>query len=296
MTPLGAFFDSYYRLRPVNATFTGVHDHDHRLPDWSPEGLGAALDEMRALRRVLSDSLQRLRPHRGPQRGPHARQPREGPERGSRAGVARLAADVGIRGEMSATARDGGAPSPVEKKIADLDLAIAFLDVQIAEHESDHFQRGNPSLAAGEAIFGIITLMTRPFAPTSQRVDTAIARLTAIPGFLHGARRSIADVPDAWRAKCLRECVGAGRLLGDGIRTWIAIESVDHRRAGHLTRAAAVAMQAFEDFRVWLERDAAAAPSDRCASGPKLFDLLLARGHWCDRAREQARACVLLGE
>src|SRR6185503_14170498 len=54
MTPLGAFFESYYRLRPVNATFTGIHDHDHRLPDWSPDGLASAADEMRALRRSLA--------------------------------------------------------------------------------------------------------------------------------------------------------------------------------------------------------------------------------------------------
>ena len=51
---LDAFFESYYRLRPVNATFTGVHDHDHRLPDWSPEGLAAGADEMRALRASLA--------------------------------------------------------------------------------------------------------------------------------------------------------------------------------------------------------------------------------------------------
>ena len=37
----------------MNATFTGVHDHDDRLPDWSPEGLAAAVDEMRALRASL---------------------------------------------------------------------------------------------------------------------------------------------------------------------------------------------------------------------------------------------------
>ena len=37
MKALDAFFESYYRLRPVNATFTGVHDYDDRLPDWSPE-------------------------------------------------------------------------------------------------------------------------------------------------------------------------------------------------------------------------------------------------------------------
>ena len=44
---LDRFFDHYYRARPVQATFTGVHDHDHRLPDWSPEGLEAQLAEMR---------------------------------------------------------------------------------------------------------------------------------------------------------------------------------------------------------------------------------------------------------
>ncbi len=38
-TALDRFFAAYYRQRPVTATFTGVHDHDHRLPDWSPEGL-----------------------------------------------------------------------------------------------------------------------------------------------------------------------------------------------------------------------------------------------------------------
>src|SRR5882672_6122540 len=158
MTSLGAFMESYYRLRPVNATYTGIHDHDHRLPDWSPDGLASAVDEMDALRASLT-----------------ARSVRGG----------------------------GGASPQVEQDGGDRDreLAIAFLDVQIAEHESDHFQRGNPSLAAGEAIFGVIALMTRPFAPTAQRVDAAIARLTAIPAFLGRARRSIAAVPDAWRAK-----------------------------------------------------------------------------------------------
>ncbi len=32
-TWLDRFFDSYYKHRPVNGTFIGVHDGDHRLPD-----------------------------------------------------------------------------------------------------------------------------------------------------------------------------------------------------------------------------------------------------------------------
>jgi Bacterial protein of unknown function (DUF885) len=237
MTSLGAFLDSYYRLRPVNATFTGIHNHDHRLPDWSPAGLAAATDEMRRLRASL---------------------------------VAERQPDVSLH-DMAQ--REG-------------ELAIAFLDIQIAEHESTHFQRGNPSLAAGEAIFSIVSLMTRAFAPTAQRVDAAIARLTAMPAFLEGARWSmVAAVPDEWRTKCLRECDGAARLLGDGIRKWIAVESVDHRRGDQLTRAAEQAARAFGEFRAWLERDVATAPPARLACGAEMFDLLLARGHWCSRSR-----------
>ena len=48
-------------------------------------------------------------------------------------------------------------------------LAASFLDVQIAEMDSAHFQRGNPSLAIGEAVFAIVSLITRPFAPAAQR-------------------------------------------------------------------------------------------------------------------------------
>jgi len=253
---LGEFFESYYRLRPVNATFTGVHDHDHRLPDWSPEGLASAAGEMRTLRSTLLAA------------------------RGSEAAVR----DVAGR---------------------DLELAIAFLDVQIAEHESGHFYHANPSLAAGEAIFGTIALMTRPFAGLADRAAAAISRLTAVAPFLDGARRSIAaPVRDEWRTRCLRECEGARRLLRDGIRRWIAIEGIEDTLAGGLTRAATQAGAAFEGFREWLEgadspalREPQGRPEPRrraaeaghyvgwYACGPELFDLLLARGHWCDRSR-----------
>lgn len=46
---LEAFYASYYRHRPVNATFIGVHEHDHRLPDCSGAGLEALHAEIIAL-------------------------------------------------------------------------------------------------------------------------------------------------------------------------------------------------------------------------------------------------------
>jgi len=234
---LDRFFESYYRLRPVTATFTGIHDHDHRLPDWSPDGLVSAVDEMKA----LHVALQAARP---PAASVH---------------------DVTER---------------------DRQLAISFLDIQIAEHEGPGFQRGNPSLAVGEAVFGVIALMTRPFAPVAERAASAIARLTALPGFLDGARRSIAGpLPDAWRLKCLRECHGAEVLLGDGIPRWIAVEHIDDAVGRRLADAADAARAAVDAFRRWLEQAPGDAADGGYACGVDMFDLILTRGHWCERSR-----------
>ena len=43
---LDRFFERDYRWRPVQATYTGIHTHDTRLPDWSPSGLEGATAEL----------------------------------------------------------------------------------------------------------------------------------------------------------------------------------------------------------------------------------------------------------
>ena len=45
---LNQFFESYYRYRPVNATFVGVHAYDDRLPDYSEQGMAAVLGDAQA--------------------------------------------------------------------------------------------------------------------------------------------------------------------------------------------------------------------------------------------------------
>lgn len=238
MSALARFFDSYYRLRPVNATFTGVHDFDDRLPDWSPEGLDAAIAEMRQLRASLHDGRE----------------------------------DGDLR---DTTARDEA-------------LAAAFLDVQIAELDSDHFQRGNPSLAMAEAAFGIISLVTRPFAPARQRLDVVVGRLRAIPDFLDGAQRSMAStLRDEWRAKALKECDGAQKIVGDGLRRWLASEGLPDDRVRPAADCAAAAIDRFQQWLTSMPRP----DGDSYAAGGEMLELLISRGHWCDvGSRELAAA------
>ena len=63
----------------------------------------------------------------------------------------------------------------------------------------------NPALWTGEAIFGVVSLMLRPFAPRAARLSPLVSRLEAIPPFLAAMRESITvDVPDKWIARAQR--------------------------------------------------------------------------------------------
>jgi uncharacterized protein (DUF885 family) len=64
---LDRFFASYFRHRPVSATFIGEHAHNHALPDYSVAGVEAALGDAEALLReavaldeALLDSVERM--------------------------------------------------------------------------------------------------------------------------------------------------------------------------------------------------------------------------------------------
>jgi uncharacterized protein (DUF885 family) len=231
---LDRFFDSYYRLRPVTATFTGIHHYDDQLPDWSTEGLNRACAAMRACRDDLRDA-----------------------GRVDDAAVRRFPDDV------------------------DLALADAFLEIQIAEHEGTHFSSSNPALWTGEAVFSVLSLVTREGAPLEPRVAAATARMQAIGGFLDTARHTLTGAPAAWTAKALRECDAAAILFGSSLPTWFATCDVRPALAAAAVAASRSARDSFHAFAQWLGRSLPAADHlcSLSATTPSL-ELLLRRGHW----------------
>lgn len=237
---LDRFFESYHRLRPVNATFTGIHAYDDRLPDWSPGGLEDARAEMRALRRAIAPHL--------------AEHP--------------LGASDWALG-------------------ADLALADAFLEIQLAEAAGTHFIRGNPSLWVGEAIFSIVALVTRDFAPAAERVPAIVARLQAIPAFLASARETLARaLPAAWVHRATHEAAGAAILLtSDGFDRWIASAAPASLR-GEARSACMVAAESFSRFANALVTGHAFADDARYGCGREMLELLIRRGHWCDASAD----------
>ncbi|MEO7712110.1 MAG: DUF885 family protein [Gemmatimonadaceae bacterium] len=238
---LDRFFEHYFRRRPVNATFTGVHRYDSLLPDWSARGLAAQRAEMVALHAELA-----------------AAHPVPPSETGYGDDVVSL----------------------------DAELARAFLEIQLAEDAGLHGVRSNPALWAGEAVFSIVSLMIRDFAPFIDRVDLATARLERLPAFLDEAVESTKEhaFPESWTTRALRDCQGASILLTRGIDRWLASGVCAPSQALLLRHAADGASHAVERFASMV-RAHAALPDDAAACGPVLYDLLLRRGHMCHRSR-----------
>ena len=225
-----AFFDAYYRARPVNATFIGVHEWDDRLPDYSDAGLAAVEAEMRELLRRFHD----------------------------------------LPDEPA---------SPVEA--LDRDLAAGFLEIELWERGAAHGPRGNPCVYTGEAIFGVIALLLRPFGPLSRRAEAAAARMASIPAFLEQGRARLRSAPAAWIDRAVRECAAAGALFERGIDTFIADEQVASHGVDpeRLRAAAAQAAAACAEFREHLNTAVRPAEEPAYACGEAALELLMRRGH-----------------
>jgi hypothetical protein len=250
---LDSVLKAFYARRPVTATFTGMHDHDHQLPDFSPEAMQSARGELSGLRRALAG-----------------------------AGLGVLHAEE-VR-HCDWVAIDGA-------------LADSILELALAEDESLHFARGNPSIAIGEALFSIVSLAgAHDDDSVEARVEAAVSRLKAFPAFLHGARRTLGEgeLPAAWRERAMRECEGGMLLLAD-LSGWPVAGGVPVSLCRSLQDAAGHASAAVEWFRAYLAARPN-APETRYAAGHRMLALLVRRGHWCDltieRLQHEARAAL----
>lgn len=224
---LDRFLAEYYRQSPVNATFIGVHEYDHLLPDASEQGLSDMLNSARSMLTQIAWT-------------------------------------------------DITDIDPITS--IDLDLARGHLEIQQWELLSRHFQRGNPAWYTGEAVFGVLSLFLRDFAPLETRVSAATERLRAIPEFLAQGRENIPSSHPDWISRAVRECDGAIALFRRGLPML--------NNDPMLVSAAGDAARAFAEHRDFLTSPETSDPSFDVAAGEEAFDRLLRKGHFLDMDAE----------
>ncbi|MBX9929918.1 MAG: DUF885 domain-containing protein, partial [Gemmatimonadaceae bacterium] len=233
----------YYARHPVNATFTGIHTHDHLLPDWSAAARAADAQEMHALHAAL----------------------------------------------LAAWPRTDAITWRHDPDALDAELARANLELRLAEIASGHFVEGNPALWTGEAIFGVVALMIRPFAAAEERVPAIIARLNAIPAFIAPLAQTIPAAPTAWIARAQRECEAAQRLFSTGLARWAADAGLPPAHTAAIESAAAPARAAFVATAAVLE---ALPRVDERPVGVEFLSLALRRGHFVHRSLPELRTAI----
>src|SRR5687767_9524956 len=192
------------------------------------------------------------------------------------------ALDDEMRSLGSALAAEYPAPASVaafkaSPDLLDAELARGYLEIQRAENASMHGPRGNPALWTGEAVFSLIALMIRDFAPLEERFDRTAARSDGLSRFLRrtdrqkgyvvetdhgtfGAFEAFApgepmgtldprtSLPAAWVEKAKRDCQGANILLQAAMRQWVAPAPIPDKERARLYSAFAQGSTSFRMF------------------------------------------------
>jgi len=173
--------------------------------------------------------------------------------------------------------RTEGEPAPTSAPAKlDARLARGFLKIQDWELRSEHFQRGNPSLYTGEAVFGVMSLFLNHSAPLDERVEAATQRMEAVADLLARSRENVRAAPPAWTERAIRECDGALLFFTEGVEALAQAQGID---SPAFEAAARDAARAFSEHRAHLESDLLLRPSDRYAAGAEALDLYLREGH-----------------
>lgn len=220
------FFRSYFKFRPVNATFIGIHEYDGDLPDYSPEGLDK-------LQQSMGDLIDRA-------------------------------------------ARGFQTSNRIEA--IDIDLATNFLLIQLEELRGEHFQRGNPAVYSSEAIFGLISLCLRDYAPRQERLGSLVKRMNEIPRLLDHGKVNVRSAPKEWTNEAIRQCDGAIKFLDQGIKI-LASEWQIPGPSQRLFESAAIALNAFQSYRSYLLDELLACRRNGYGCGASFFNVLLQKGH-----------------
>lgn len=158
---------------------------------------------------------------------------------------------------------DGPVDDPVLE--ADRQVALTALALEREELTGTHWMRGNPSLWAGEAAFGLVSLLSaHDESRLAERTDALIERLQTLGHFLDDAPRTLsaAAMPTAFRDRARLEMAAVQALIARGVAQWADAHAIDARARAALGRAIPIASAAADRFAHWL----AATPGSTTAA------------------------------
>jgi uncharacterized protein (DUF885 family) len=247
---LDRFFAQYYATHPVNATFTGVHSVDDRLPDWSPSGLARELYELRMLLDAMPES--------------------------------HTITVTSMR--ASSTQLD------LRLARANVLTRIVEHESGFFTRRNPALWTGEAIFGPVSIMLRAYAPVEERVPTLIARLHDVARFLADMPRVLMSARQSYTpDQPPAlpvhWRARAIRECTVACGLFTSGLQQWADADAIVPAMRGALTHAAGLAIEAFQQTAAWLQRTGD-APERDYAIGADAYGSLLQFGHLSNESPE----------
>jgi uncharacterized protein (DUF885 family) len=212
-----AIVAQWFSRNPIDATYSGVHEHDGALPDVTAAGFAASAGWLRDTIAALDEDF-----------GAPGALPAE-PEDSVRAGTDRPRLDFAV-----------------------LRTALEGRLVDVGEEER---WRTDPDLYHSIASGAVYPLLVRSFASAPDRLRTATRRMEGIPAVLDAGRANLGAPPELATRVAMEQADGSIRFFRDTVRGFIVAAGADAALAARAEAARARALRALEDHRGFLENE-----------------------------------------
>jgi uncharacterized protein (DUF885 family) len=154
----------------------------------------------------------------------------------------------------------------------DADALEGRIQSEVLDLETLRTWERNPMSYAGVAGFAVNDLMKRDFAPASERLRSAVARIRRIPAICEAGKANLKNPPKEFTALAIRMAKGSAGFLEGAFAVWAKeAAGTDAGLLKEFSDSDAKAIAAVRDFAAWLEKDLAPRSNGSYAIGDANF-------------------------
>ncbi len=166
-------------------------------------------------------------------------------------------------------------------------VLVHILESFIRQHEELETHLRNPSEYLNEVTGGVFVLIIKDFAPLSERLHSALARVREVPRVLQEGQANIIPtrVPRVWAEIALEQAQQAAGLLA-ALLPSLAAEAAPEIQQ-EMAEAGQVAGQAIQKYATFLQDEVLPQAAGDFAVGAKLFNEMLREEHMVDYDAER---------
>lgn len=177
-------------------------------------------------------------------------------------------------GTLSSTAR-------LDFKLVDADVKLA-----LAWHNRTREWQRNPNFYAETPVYGVFLLTVRDFAPAIERARNVIARLDAVPEFLHTARSNLENPPRVYTEIALQTAEDGINFFETALPRFASTAPRMERQVVESNRRA---VDAYKDFLSFLRQDLLPRSTGQYAVGTAHYEERLRLEHALDMSAQELK-------